>query len=212
MAGHSHPSWRVLTEWERLFWLKNRLVAGTDEVGRGPLAGPVVAAAVILRPGIVLEGLDDSKRLSAKQREKILPAIMEASVGIAVAMVGPRQIERINILEASRLAMRRALERLPTAVQVVLCDGLAVGGPWQEWCLIGGDGRSASIAAASVVAKVVRDRYMEELGQQYPAYGFERHKGYGTPAHQAVLRQLGPCPAHRSTFIDHLGVCPGQGD
>ena len=199
--ARQRPMWVQLSEWEEACWRRGRLVAGVDEVGRGPLAGPVVAAAVVLARDSRIDGLDDSKRLSERQREALIPKILGQAVGVAVAFVGPRMIDRVNILEASRLAMHKALWRLPEVPSVVLTDAMAVGGPWQEWCLLHGDARSASIAAASVVAKVARDRYMHELGQQYPAYGFEGHKGYGTPAHQAALIKWGACPAHRYTFI-----------
>jgi ribonuclease HII len=151
----------------------------------------------------VIVGLDDSKRLTARQRAVLVPHIFDAACAISVAFVGPQEIDRINILEASRLAMRLALERLAVNPDVVLTDAMAVGGPWQEWDLLKGDTRSATIAAASVIAKEVRDHYMAELAEEYPGYGFEGHKGYGTPSHRAALERLGCSPAHRRTFVDH---------
>jgi len=190
---------------ETPFWDMGLLVAGTDEVGRGPLAGPVVAAAVLWPPGADLEGLDDSKRLTEARRNRLYPEIVKRALAIGVGAAGPRIIERINILEASRRAMRRALAALPTTPEVVLSDAMELPGqPSYVVALIHGDRRAPSIAAASVVAKVLRDRYMTELARQYPQYGFERHKGYATPEHLAALRQFGPSPAHRQTFIDHL--------
>lgn len=180
-------------------------MAGTDEVGRGPLAGPVVAVAVLWPPGADLEGLDDSKRLTEARRNRLYPEIVKRALAIGVGAAGPRTIERINILEASRRAMRRALAALPLTPEVVLSDAMELPGqPSYVVALIHGDRRAPSIAAASVVAKVLRDRYMTELARQYPQYGFERHKGYATPEHLAALRQFGPSPAHRQTFIDHL--------
>lgn len=192
--------WTALTEWEDMFWRQDQSVAGVDEVGRGPLAGPVVAAAVILPASAHIEGLDDSKKLSERQRDRVAMAVLEQSLAVSVAFVGPSEIDRINILEASRLAMRLALERLQLRPAVVLSDAMQIGGAWQEWCLLHGDARSASIAAASVVAKVLRDRYMGELSLQYPEYGFAQHKGYPTRAHRSILTRIGPCPAHRRTF------------
>lgn len=190
-----------LWQWEQTGWVKGAVVAGVDEVGRGPLAGPVVAAAVILIPDRPIPGLGDSKELSPRQREQVFPLILEAAQSIGVGAVGPRTIEAINILEASRLAMRRALGHLSRRPDLLLTDAMKIGGPWQEVALLHGDARSASIAAASIVAKVVRDRYMKELALQYPAYGFEHHKGYPTRMHKAALMRFGPCPAHRRTFL-----------
>ena len=204
----SRINWHALTEWERPFWAKNRLVAGVDEVGRGPLAGPVVAAAVILRSWHEIRGLDDSKKLTEGRREALAVQIVESAQAVSIAFVGPRQIERINILEASRTAMATALARLAVRPELVLTDAMAVGGAWMESALIKGDGRSASIAAASIVAKTVRDRYMRELARQYPEYGFERHKGYATSDHRRALIAHGPSEAHRRTFIDHIALIP----
>lgn len=198
----SHSHWDQLTVFEALFQAQGLLVAGTDEVGRGPLAGPVVAAAVILRPHARIDGLDDSKRLSAAARQALLPVIYESAVSVGIGAVGPRTIERINILEASRLAMRRAIAHLKPRPQVVLSDAMPLTeGPYYTIALIRGDQRAACIAAASVVAKEVRDRYMQALHRQFPHYGFDRHKGYPTRAHRQALQQWGPCAAHRRTFL-----------
>lgn len=183
--------------------IKNGLfpVAGTDEAGRGPLAGPVVAAAVILDPNHIPAGLNDSKKLSKKRREKLYDEIIECA-DVAIATSSPRLIDQMNILQASLDAMRRAVLALTRAPQLVLVDGRDVpkGLPCQGVALIKGDARSVSIAAASIVAKVTRDRMMERGGQLYPAYGFEGHAGYGTPAHLAAIREHGPCPLHRMSF------------
>lgn len=198
----SHPDWSTLTVFEEEYWSQGFLVAGTDEVGRGPLAGPVVAAVVILSPTSHLRGLDDSKRLSESARLRLFGEIYRQALGIGIGGVGPRTIERVNILEASRLAMYRALTHLPRHPDVVLTDAMALP---EESCpvvsLVHGDARSASIAAASVVAKVVRDAYMVQLHQTFPHYGFDRHKGYPTRLHKEALQTFGPCPAHRRTFL-----------
>ncbi len=176
-------------------------VCGIDEVGRGPWAGPVVAAAVILRPGDIPEGLDDSKRLTMARREALHDILMErAEVGVGEASVA--EIETLNILQASFLAMRRAVAALPRPVVMALVDGNKVppGLPCSARAIVGGDGLVLSIAAASIVAKVTRDRMMVALSQQYPGYGWEKNMGYGTPSHIAGLGQLGLTPHHRRTF------------
>ncbi|TPW32395.1 ribonuclease HII [Martelella alba] len=178
-----------------------RLVAGCDEAGRGPLAGPVVAAAVILDPAHVPAGLNDSKKLTAKKREALYAEIMaHATVGIASS--GPELIDRINILRASLDAMRRAVEALARAPDMVLTDGRDTPPniAMKASAVIKGDARSLSIAAASIVAKVTRDRMMDQAAHIFPAYGFEKHAGYGTAAHLAAIRQHGPCPLHRMSF------------
>ncbi len=176
-------------------------VAGVDEAGRGPLAGPVVAAAVILSPGGRIEGVDDSKRLTAEERTRLFDVIGERAVAVGVGMADPATIDRVNILEATRLAMRQALAALAAAPELVLTDYVALDGlgcPQKN--LVQGDRRSASVAAASIVAKVTRDRIMEAADRDYPEYGFGRHKGYPTPEHRAALGRHGPCPLHRRTF------------
>ena len=186
-----------------------RHVAGVDEAGRGPLAGPVVAAAVVFDKDFLeaeadrsLAGLTDSKKLPAARREFFfaqITACAQARVGVGSASV--EEIERLNILNATHLAMARALAQLAPLPDLALVDGLPVKGlPVPHRAIVGGDAASLSIAAASVIAKVTRDRWMATLAAEYPAYGFERHKGYGTPEHLAALRRHGPCPAHRKGF------------
>jgi ribonuclease HII len=176
-------------------------LAGVDEAGRGPLAGPVVAAAVVLPPGARIAGVDDSKRLLPEERERLFDVIRGRAVGVAVAVVDHVTIDRINILQATRLAMGQALAALDVEPELVLTDFVAVPGlrcPQRN--LVEGDRRSASVAAASIIAKVTRDRIMEEADREYPAYGFRRHKGYATPEHRMALEQHGPCALHRRTF------------
>lgn len=176
-------------------------IAGVDEAGRGPLAGPVVAAAVILPHRFSTRGLDDSKVLTPAQRDRWFARLTGAAEhGIGVATVD--EIDRLNILRANHLAMRRAVAALPGPVpDHVLVDGLPIGEVGFPYtALVDGDARSVSIAAASILAKVTRDRIMGELEAQFPGYGFAQHKGYYTPEHVLALRQLGPCPAHRRSF------------
>ena len=186
-----------------------RRIAGVDEAGRGPLAGPVVAAAVVFQrdfleaeAGGALRGLTDSKKLPARRREffhALLTASPEVDVGIGSASVG--EIDSLNILRATHLAMARAIGELARPPDLALVDGLPVKGlSVPHRAIVGGDAASLSIAAASVIAKVTRDRWLTDLAAQYPAYGFERHKGYGTRAHLDALRRYGPCPAHRQSF------------
>jgi ribonuclease HII len=176
-------------------------VAGVDEAGRGPLAGPVVAAAVVLHPERPIRGLQDSKLLTAPRREKLFLEILDRALAVGIGHVDPEAIDRINILEATRRAMRAALARLSMAPELVLIDAVRlVSLPYPQKNLIKGDRRSASIAAASIVAKVTRDRLMVEYDRQFPEYGFARHKGYATAEHQSALDKYGPCPLHRRTF------------
>ena len=188
------------------------LVAGMDEVGRGPLAGPVTAAIVVLPARRVPAGLDDSKALSAARRETLFAEIVAAALAIGVGQATAAEIDRVNIRQATHLAMRRAARSLPTPAGHILIDGSDVPDdlPCPATPLIKGDALSASIAAASIVAKVLRDRQMARLAQAYPAYGFERHAGYATAAHRAALAAHGPCPHHRMTFAPcaHF-VAPG---
>ncbi|MCL2513492.1 MAG: ribonuclease HII [Oscillospiraceae bacterium] len=185
-------------------------VCGTDEAGRGPLAGPVFAAAVILPcgafdAGLLDLGLNDSKKLSPKRREALYDIICERSVRYAVATASVEEIDEINILNAAMLAMRRAVEALDMCPGLILVDGnKKPGTDIEEWVIIGGDGLSPSIAAASILAKVSRDRYMAELDKQYPQYCFAKHKGYGTKLHYDMLAEYGPSPVHRKSF--NLGV------
>jgi ribonuclease HII len=178
-------------------------VAGVDEAGRGPLAGPVVAAAVILPERFRHRVLNDSKKLSADQREKIYAELtVRTEIAWTVAVVEHDEIDRINILRASHEAMRRAVTTLPSIPDHVLIDGLPVKPfPLPQTALVGGDGLSFSIAAASVIAKVTRDRIMVQMDERHPGYEFAQHKGYGTELHLARLREHGPCPIHRRTFL-----------
>jgi len=176
-------------------------LAGVDEAGRGPLAGPVVAAAVVLPPGARIAGVDDSKRLLPEERQRLFDVIRERALGVGVATVDHVTIDRINILEATRLAMGQALGALGIEPELVLTDFVMVPGrgcPQRN--LVEGDRRSASVAAASIIAKVTRDRIMVEADREYPLYGFRRHKGYATPEHRVALEQHGPCALHRRTF------------
>jgi len=183
------------------------LLAGVDEAGRGPLAGPVVAAAVILLPGADLPGVADSKTLSARQREGAFVSILEQAEAAGVGIVDRERIDRVNILEASLEAMAFALCGLRTRPDLILIDGNRVprGMPGKLagvtlQALVGGDGTSLAVAAASIIAKCVRDSIMRGYDLDYPGYGFAAHKGYGTRAHLAALRSLGPCPIHRRSF------------
>lgn len=181
-------------------------VCGVDEAGRGPVAGPVCAAAVILPPHIEIEGLNDSKKISEKKREALYDVITAAALSWSVALVDEKTIDRINILQATFCAMTQAVEGLPVPADFVYIDGNAVppqlGLP--SACVIGGDAIVPSIAAASILAKVTRDRLMREYDTQYPAYGFAKHKGYETKAHDEALLAHGPCPIHRMTFLKNF--------
>ncbi len=176
-------------------------VVGVDEAGRGPLAGPVVAAAVLLDPGRPIEGLTDSKKLSARHRERFDERIRAEALAFAIARVEPAEIDRINILQASLAAMVRAVAALPVPAQAVRVDGNRApdfGVPAEA--LVGGDALDPAISAASILAKVDRDRLLVAMEDEYPGYGFAAHKGYGTRAHLEALTRLGPCPAHRRSF------------
>jgi ribonuclease HII len=194
--------WRRLARAESLLAGDGATVAGVDEAGRGPLAGPVVAAAVVLAPGDWCEGLNDSKKLSADKRTELYARVLLEARAFAWAVVGPRAIDRLNIRRASLEAMRRAVTRLRVPPSLVLVDGDSEvpGLACEQQTVIGGDARMLSIAAASVLAKVVRDRIMERLDRVYPVYGFARHKGYGTADHLAAIQRHGPCPLHRYSF------------
>ncbi len=177
-------------------------ICGVDEAGRGPLAGPVCAAAVILPRGLDIAGLDDSKKLSDRRRRELYDVITGAAAAYAIALVDQERIDEINILQATFRAMEEAVAKLSPQPDLALVDGnrepvLSI--PCET--IVGGDGKCASIAAASILAKVTRDRLMEELDQQYPEYGFAVHKGYGTRRHYEALRQYGPCPIHRQSFL-----------
>lgn len=181
------------------------LVCGCDEAGAGPLAGAVYAAAVILPAGLVIEGLNDSKQVSPKKRDSLFEVIRAEAVAWAVALADEREIDDLNILNARLLAMDRAIRMLSPVPEYALIDGNRSRGiSVTNETVVGGDARSASIAAASILAKVSRDRYMEEMAALYPQYEFERHKGYPTKRHYELLRQYGPCPIHRRTFLKKL--------
>lgn len=191
--------------WEIESELPFDLICGVDEAGRGPLAGPVCAAAVILPKGLVIPGLNDSKKLSDKRRRELFPIIQHEAVSFGIAFASQEEIDEINILQATFLAMRRAMEQLNPQPEFALIDGnreTDFGVPCKT--VIKGDSLSANIAAASVLAKVTRDNWMMEAAEKYPGYGFEIHKGYGTKAHYAALEKLGPCPIHRRTFLKKL--------
>lgn len=178
------------------------VICGVDEAGRGPLAGPVCAAAVILPPHTQIVGLNDSKKLSDKRRRELFPEICEKALAYGIAFASQQEIDEINILQATFLAMRRAMEQLSVRPELALIDGNRTtdfGLPVRT--VIKGDSLSANIAAASILAKVTRDDYMVRMAEQYPEYGFEIHKGYGTKAHYAALEQHGPSPIHRMTFL-----------
>jgi len=184
-------------------WEQGLVFAGIDEAGRGPLAGCVTAACVVMQKEPRLPNIYDSKHLSEKQRSEAFERIREQALFVGVGHVEADEIDRINILEATRLAMRKAAAGAP--VDTFLVDAVAdIGLSGRELPLIGGDAASYSIAAASIIAKVTRDRLMQELDAMYPAYGFARHKGYGTRQHMDAIRQLGPCPAHRKTFLTRI--------
>lgn len=180
-----------------------RLVCGVDEAGRGPLAGPVCAAAVILPPDLEIEGLNDSKKLTDKRRRALYDIITEQALAYGIAFASEQEIDEINILQATFLAMRRAIEQLAKKPDLALVDGNREPdfGEIPVKTIIKGDSLSANIAAASILAKVTRDRFMEEQNKIYPQYGFALHKGYGTQAHYAALREYGMCPIHRRTFL-----------
>ncbi len=179
-----------------------RLVCGVDEAGRGPLAGPVCAAAVILPPNLEIPGLNDSKKLSDKRRRELFPIIQESAVAYGIAFADHLEIDELNILQATYLAMERAIAQLQQKPDLALIDGNRAkdfGIPVET--VIHGDSLSASIAAASILAKVTRDDYMLRMAEEYPNYGFEIHKGYGTKAHYTALREFGPCEIHRLSFL-----------
>ncbi len=187
-------------------------MVGVDEVGRGPLAGPVVAGAVVLNPERPVAGLRDSKELDAEEREELAEAIKARALAYAIGRAEVREIDRINILRATLVAMRRAVEGLRVNARVAYVDGNVA--PWLGCAtvtIVGGDARVPAISAASIIAKVARDGEMAALAETYPGYGFERHKGYPTPAHLAALRRLGPTPEHRRSFAPVAAVARRSG-
>ena len=191
---------------ERGYYEKGiQLICGVDEAGRGPLAGPVCAAAVILPAEALIPGLNDSKKLTDKIRRELFPIIKETAIAYSVALVDHEQIDQINILQATYLAMQQAIDGLSVKPEFALIDGnraIDFGVPVQT--VVHGDSLSASIAAASILAKVTRDDLMLEMAIEHPGYGFEIHKGYGTKAHYAALAEFGPCPIHRMSFLKKL--------
>ncbi len=178
-----------------------KVIAGVDEAGRGPLAGPVVSAAVVLPPNFDVPGINDSKTLSEKKREALFPVIQNQAIAFGIGMADHEEIDRINILQASLLSMKRAVEDLGLTPDYLLIDGkFTIDSTIDQRPVIKGDALSLSIAAASILAKVTRDRIMKDLDLRYPAYGFSRHKGYPTKAHKAAILTHGPCPVHRKSF------------
>ncbi len=181
------------------------VICGVDEAGRGPLAGPVFAAAVILPEGHIIEGVNDSKKLSEKKRDLLFDKIIDECVCYSIGTASEREIDEINILQATFLAMKRAVDGLEIKPDLALVDGNQIPPVNADvLTIVKGDGKSASIAAASIIAKVSRDRYMIELAKQYPQYEFERHKGYGTKLHYEKIAEHGICEAHRKTFLKKL--------
>lgn len=180
---------------------EGKLIAGVDEVGRGPLAGPVVAAAVVFPLGVFIPGVTDSKQLTARQRQALFPIVKKKALAFGLGLVWPDEIDRINILQASLKAMADAVSRLPLTPDLILVDGdRPLPGFAPQRCLIGGDRLSHAIGAASVLAKVIRDKLMESWHFRFPQYHFYRNKGYGTREHLEALRRFGPCPLHRLSF------------
>ena len=192
-------------EYETPFWRENKVVCGIDEAGRGPLAGPVCAAAVMLDPDHTIEGLNDSKKLSEKKREFLYEEIIKHSLAYGIAMATPEEIDEINILQATFLAMNRAFDKLAVRPDAVLVDGNRDPHlPCETTCITKGDSLSGSIAAASILAKVTRDRLMVEIAAEYPEYRFEVHKGYPTKMHRELILQYGPSAIHRRSFLKKL--------
>ena len=218
VRGAARDKWTAALLWElgrlsslaapenQLFRRGYRLIAGTDEVGRGCLAGPVVAAAVILPSGFSWPGIDDSKKLEADEREAVAAVVRRRAIASAVSVVSVREIDETDIRLASLSAMRQALSALAPVPEIVLTDAFLVPGwPGRQIPIVHGDARSMSIAAASILAKVHRDALMDDLARRYPAYAFDRHKGYAVAEHREILARIGPCPEHRLSFH---GVIP----
>lgn len=192
--------------YEREYYpLYGPLICGIDEAGRGPLCGPVCAAAVILPEGLTIEGLNDSKKLSEKKREQLFPVIQQHAISYGIGMASPQEIDELNILNATFLAMRRAVEQMKIQPVFALVDGNRcknLGIPWE--CVVKGDAKLISIAAASILAKVSRDHYMEQLAVQYPQYDLQKHKGYPTKQHYEKIKQFGIAPFYRKSFLKNL--------
>lgn len=210
-----------LAEMERLDWMMRHerelygqgyeLIAGIDEVGRGPLAGPVVAAAVILPKSCQIRGLDDSKKIPKSKHQTIYRAVMQEAIAVGIGIIDSQTIDRVNIYEATKLAMLEALSDLSTSPQALLIDAMSLDSPLPQQSLIKGDANSLSIAAASIVAKVTRDRMMADYDSQYPGYDFAKNAGYGTALHLAGLREYGPSPIHRRSFEPIKSMVTSQG-
>ena len=189
------------------------MIAGVDEAGRGPLAGPVLVAAVILDPRQIIAGLDDSKKLNERRRETLFPQIREKSVAWSIVEVAVDEIDRVNILQATLLGMQRAVEKLVPAPSLALIDGnKAPRLNCEVQTIVGGDALEPAISAASILAKVTRDRLMKELHLRYPSYGFDRHKGYPTAEHLRLLKEYGPCAIHRKSFAPVRNATPQEGE
>ncbi len=202
MKGHGGPT----LQYEHALHMRGiRFIAGVDEAGRGPLAGPVVAAAVILPEGVCIPGVDDSKKLTAAKRDALYEVILACALATGTGIVGHEEIDRINILQATYRAMHLALAALSITPEHVLVDGNRFAGTGIPFTtIVDGDALSHSIAAASIIAKVTRDRILCDYDRAYPGYGFARHKGYGTAQHRAAIIALGPCPIHRITFLSGI--------
>ena len=181
-----------------------KVICGVDEAGRGPFAGPVVAAACILPDGFVIEGLNDSKKLSEKKREELFDIIIDNALCYSIASASVEEIEEMNILNATMLAMKTAIDGLSVTPELAIIDGNCNRGIENSRCIVKGDALSYNIAAASIIAKETRDRYMREIAKEYPEYGFEVHKGYGTKAHREALLSYGPCKIHRMSFLTKI--------
>lgn len=180
-------------------------VCGVDEAGRGPLAGPVCAAAVILPEGVIIDGVNDSKKLSEKKRESLFDVIREQALSYSIAYATVDEIEEINILNATMLAMRRAIDGLDIKADYAMIDGTKIPPlDIDAECIVKGDAKSMSIACASILAKVSRDRLLYKYAEEYPMYGFDKHKGYGTKVHREAILKYGPCPYHRKSFLKKL--------
>ena len=187
-----------------------KLVAGVDEVGRGPLAGPVVCCAVIMPDGDFIEGVDDSKKLTEKKRELLAEIIKEKAVAFNIAEIYPEEIDEINILSAVKKCMVKAVEGLKVKPDITLVDGVDTALPIAAEYIVKGDSKSYTIGCASILAKVYRDNLMKEYAKDYPEYGFENHKGYGTKIHIEKIKEIGPCKLHRKTFIKNFWVEPAN--
>lgn len=203
-------------EFDKLLYEKQELesgakyVAGVDEVGRGPLAGPVVCSAVILPLDDIIEGVDDSKKLSKKKREVLYDKIIEKAISYSICQIEPKEIDEINILQATKKCMKACIESLKVEPDVVLVDAVKLDVSVKTVPIIKGDLKSYSIGAASILAKVYRDRLMEEYSIKYPQYGFERNSGYGTKEHIEKIKEIGSCPIHRKTFIKNFSAKEGN--